>query len=147
MLICDSCLKESDHFFLKLVDQREYWIGRCCIDLRQELCEELDDSCLNTMEICRIFNAVEDPRECHKGQKFGAIRGWKCQSERLNCTIHYSKIYRLLRSLEKKQAIKSKKTRFWDRTPLKTDIFRFWFVRQENFDERILKPKQLLGFV
>jgi hypothetical protein len=106
------------------------------------------------MEICRRLNGIglwtdfqdakEHPEECVKGQKFGEKRKWgetNCRAKENGCVFHYCDVYRYLKRLEKKGIIHSIKTRFWDRTPLRTDTFRFWFINCEAYHNRVEKQK------
>jgi len=149
VLLCDSCNREADHFFLRVKDDEEYWVCCRCVDLERDILEVLEGNCLNAAEICRIFNGVESPEDCYKGQEFGAIRGWRksmCRSKENNCTFHYCNIYSLLRRLERNGKIRSVKTRFWDKTPLRTDLFRFWFRDYRTFESRVSRQK-LDGYI
>lgn len=131
MLTCDLCGRTSDHFFVRWErGDGELWSCKHCIDLGLQLWEFLDGKCLNGFEVCRLLNGVEEASACHRGQQFGATRGWKCQSEPLGCTFHYTKVYAELRKLERRGVIQSKKRRFWDKTPMQTDVFRFWFIKK-----------------
>lgn len=139
-LLCDICGDQSRHF-IDLPDGR--WACVNCIDLQKFVQEIVGEDCLNGMEVCRIFNGVEDPRVCVLGHKFGVTRGWQncCNYQRLNCTFHYCRIYDALRYSQRKGKMLSLKTRFYDHATngtMKTDVFRFWFTDPKAFQTRVL---------
>ena len=148
MVKCDNCGRQTRHVFTRYVKDpewlggyRELWICPKCIDLKLELLEWLKGKCLNTMELCRLINGYEkdDFKVCYGGQKFGITRPERCNYKKNGCTFWSFQIYNALRKLEEKGLIHSKKVRFWDRTPLRTDLFRFWFIDPKDFRERVQK--------
>ena len=152
-MLCDSCSRLSSRIFERIVDGRSVFLCYRCIDVQREILETLKgEGCLNTMEICRRLNGVglwadcgkERPEECVKGQKFGEHRKWRetrCRAKENGCVFHYCDVYQYLKKLERKGIIHSIKTRFWDKTPLRTDTFRFWFINREAYHNRVEKQK------
>ena len=152
-MLCDSCSRLSTHIFERIVDGRSVFLCHRCIDVQREILETLKgEGCLNTMEICRRLNGVglwadcgkEHPEECVKGQRFGEHRKWRetrCRTKENGCVFHYCDVYQYLKKLERKGIIHSIKTRFWDKTPLRTDTFRFWFINREAYLNRVEKQK------
>lgn len=164
---CDNCGRESTRIFIRDVPDptwkfgfRNVFLCHRCIDLFREIMEWLEqDGCLNTMEICRRLNAVgnpadfpdakEHPEECVKGQKFGIKRKWRetrCRAKENDCVFHYCDVYQALKKLERKGRIHTVKVRFWDKTPLRTDLFRFWFIDREDYTNRVEK-QNLTGYL
>ena len=141
-MLCDCCGKPSKHFFLRLKGDDEFWIGSCCVNLKQDIKEVLEHQCLNSMEICRVFNGIDNPSDCYLKQGFAFItRPERCNHKENNCTFWSLTIYNILRQLERKSLIYSKKIRFFDDRKgvgRRTDIFRFWFGNKENYRKRIL---------
>lgn len=154
--LCDSCGRESTHFWLRSLPDRDVFLCHRCIDVEREIKEWIQEKgCLNTMEICRRLNVVgmpydypdgkEHPEECYKGKKFSyQTRPERCNYKENGCVFWSLTIYNTLKKLEKKGLIKSKKTIHYDNRKGKgkrLDTFRFWFINPEAYKQRIEKQK------
>ena len=114
--------------------------------LRVECLEALKQhGCLNSMEVCRVVNGFEpdDFRDCYpRGDFEFKTRPERCEFEARGCKYWSLKVYSALRTLENRRWIFSEKCRARDggNNPSfkHTDIFRFWFLTRESFEERIL---------
>lgn len=104
---------------------------------------------LNTMEICRLLNSRDklDFQWCCAGLSFGENRvgsefnAGQCNHQTHGCTPKYRRVHNQLSLLAKKGWIHTKKMRFYDKSSraLATDIFRFWFKDEKEFENRILR--------
>jgi len=148
MLTCDLCGLEADRFFLRRVRAegwkwgfKDVWSCWRCVDVPLQIKEILEgQGCLNSMEVCRILNGFEreDFKGCYANNTFGVTRPERCNHEERGCHFWSFTVYKALHKLEDKGLIQSTKRRFWDRTPMRTDIFRFWFVSEEAYTQRIV---------
>jgi len=111
--------------------------------------------CLNTMEICRSLNHknVFDPTYCglpiymkpfsNKGKILDTYRRQTGNGICLHfreCNPNWKQVYGCLRRMK----INSKKMLWWDskarikKSKAKMDVFRFWWINQQDFENRIL---------
>lgn len=149
--MCERCGRTNvNHWFLHQVSDeswmfgiRDIWLCSRCIEVSEEVLGFVDKECLNSMEVCRLINGFEtcDFKECFSKQKFGATRPERCNYKARECSFWSFTIYNALRKLEKKGKVQSIKCRFWDRTPMQSDLFRFWFTKEESFHNRISRQR------
>lgn len=102
---------------------------------------------LNTMQVCRVLNQreIDDFSWCDDKRPFGNNRftkdnhGW-CNSKGNGCNLHYQRVYGQLKNGERKHLWNSKGMRFYDSShkALARDYFRFWFLDEKEFENRIL---------
>lgn len=110
-----------------------------------------ENGCLNTMEICRILNGIEENKGysyCRRrfAEEAGRERTGFNRCMVSDCRIKYYQVHRICSWLARIGRIKTAKLRFWDRGGAHpTDLFRFWWIKEEDFHERILS-KTLVPF-
>ena len=103
----------------------------------------MEHKVLNTMQICRLLNGhTKDGSICYRTHNFGANRFSKhnhhwCHNEQVSCCkIDYSQVYSTLLGMK---TPKSRKMRFFDHGGIGSDVFRFWYLDEKNFEERVLR--------
>ena len=107
--------------------------------------------CLNTHEICRALNGhpINDPTICGLSTKLKPFgKGtMKTLGKSVNCNGHLTGSckyrYHNVRRKLFRMNLKTKLMRFWDKTRMggsgrRSDLFRFWWINDENFEKRIL---------
>lgn len=154
-LVCDVCGRPSPHFFLRQVKDESYawgvrdvWSCHRCIDQRLQVRELLEgEGCLNTTELCRLFNGYgkRDVRHCSSTFKDKPFRGsvpYHLKPCNLcACTINHVKVRRILFQLLTRGQLETEKRLWWDHTRAKgicTDVFRFWFISRAAYRDRVL---------
>jgi hypothetical protein len=162
-MLCDSCGRESSRIFVRDVPDaswkygfRNVFLCHRCIDVKREILETLQgEGCLNSMEICRRLNGVglwsdypdakEHPEVCYNGRKFSyQTRPERCNYKENGCVFWSLTVYNILRKMEQKGLIKSKRTIHYDNRKgrgLRQDVFRFWFIDEKAYLDRIEKQK------
>jgi hypothetical protein len=97
------------------------------------------------MEYCRAINGATR-RQCNSTPGWKLENGKKknrnmtevCKSN--GCRLNYFQVMKSLQYMEKKGLIQSEKRRWWDRNTSgkRTDLFRFWYINRELYEEIIL---------
>jgi len=112
--------------------------------LETQILSLLENTVMNSMEICRTINGIQDFRKCY-GYDDGAFayktKPMRCAYRENDCQIWSFKIYNLLRQLQRKGKVKSILLRWFDKRSgkgLKADVFRFWFITKRGLANRLM---------
>jgi len=113
--------------------------------LEDQILEALENTALNSMEICRLINGIQDFRKCYE-YKDGAFayktKPQRCAWRENGCQVWSFKVYNTLRKLQRKGKVKSILLRWFDKRAsgkgLKADVFRFWFIDKRGLANRLI---------
>jgi len=119
------------------------------MNLEDKILSLLENTAMNSMEICRAINGIQDFRLCYLPTKddpnLGKF-GYDTHKERCafkvnRCKVWSLKVYNLLRKMQRKGKVKSILLRWFDKRHgkgLRADLFRFWFIEKRGLANRLM---------